>query len=297
MAVTQIRGNTQIKAGTITDTEINASAAIALSKLAEPVIQADGGQPFTADQPMGGFKITGLGAPSSGSDAATKTYVDNAIVGLLDIKGSTDASSNPNYPAALKGDTYIVTVAGKIGGASGRSVDVGDVYFATADNAGGTEASVGANWDILEHNLVGALLAANNLSDLANAGTARTNLGGTTVGSNIFTATNPSAIRFLRINADNSIDFLDAAAFRTAIGVSGGTEVKRETPSGTINGSNVTFTLANTPIAGSEEVFVNGSLLDAGSGNDYTISGDTITFATAPIGGGSPDKIRVNYTF
>lgn len=108
---------------------------------------------------------------------ATTAFVIAAITGLLDWKGDTDCSSNPNYPAASKGDAYIVTVAGKIGGASGKSVDIGDVFVAKADNAGGTEAAVGTSWFVLEHNLAGALLAANNLSDLASAGTARTNLG------------------------------------------------------------------------------------------------------------------------
>lgn len=110
------------------------------------------------------------------SQKATKAYVDTAVTGLLDFKGSTDASTNPNYPAASKGDSYVVSVAGKVGGASGKSVDVGDVYFATADNAGGTEASVGASWSVLEHNLQGALLSANNLSDVANAATAFGNI-------------------------------------------------------------------------------------------------------------------------
>lgn len=130
----------------------------------------------------------GLGSDTDGtlaanSDAlvatqkAVKTYVDNAVTGLFDFKGSTNTSGNPNYPAASKGDAYVVTVAGKIGGASGKSVDIGDVYVASADNAGGTEASVGFNWFVLEHNLVGALLSANNLSDLANVGTAQINLG------------------------------------------------------------------------------------------------------------------------
>ncbi len=107
---------------------------------------------------------------------AVKTYVDTAVTGLLDFKGSTDASANPNYPAASKGDAYVVSVAGKIGGASGKSVDVGDVYLAKADNAGGTEASVGTSWTVLEHNLVGALLSANNLSDVGNAATAFGNI-------------------------------------------------------------------------------------------------------------------------
>lgn len=74
----------------------------------------------------------------------------------LKLKGSTDCSANPNYPAALKGDSYRVSVAGKIGGASGVSVEVGDRYYALADNAGGTQASVGTSWDVLQGNIVGS---------------------------------------------------------------------------------------------------------------------------------------------
>lgn len=97
---------------------------------------------------------------------AVRGYVATAVTGLLDFKGSTDCSANPNYPAASKGDAYVVSVAGKIGGASGLSVDVGDVFAASADNAGGTQAGVGSSWFVLEHNLVGAALiaAANTFS-------------------------------------------------------------------------------------------------------------------------------------
>src|SRR6185436_11067451 len=108
---------------------------------------------------------------------AVYTAIALAVTGVIEFKGATDCSANPNYPAASKGDAYVVTVAGKIGGASGKSVDVGDFYIAAADNAGGTEASVGASWNVLEHNLAGALLSANNLSDLSNFTTARSNLG------------------------------------------------------------------------------------------------------------------------
>lgn len=111
---------------------------------------------------------------------AVKTYVDAAVTGLLDLKGTTNCSSDPDYPAASKGDYYVVIGSGHIGGASGTAVSVGDVYFAVADNAGGTQAAVGGSWDILVHASVaagGGLLAANNLSDVANTATSRTNLG------------------------------------------------------------------------------------------------------------------------
>lgn len=55
-----------------------------------------------------------------------------------------------------------------------------------------------------------------------------------------------------------------------------------ETPTGNVNGSNTTFTLANTPYSGSVRLVVNGMRMKEGSGNDYTISGATITMATAP---------------
>lgn len=50
------------------------------------------------------------------------------------------------------------------------------------------------------------------------AATGRTSLGGTTIGQNLFTLTNPSAVTFPRFNADNTISALSAADFRTAIG-------------------------------------------------------------------------------
>lgn len=55
-----------------------------------------------------------------------------------------------------------------------------------------------------------------------------------------------------------------------------------ETPSGSINGSNTSFTLAHSPNpAGSLALFKNGQKLEPG-GADYTLSGATITMTNAP---------------
>lgn len=56
------------------------------------------------------------------------------------------------------------------------------------------------------------------LVDDADAAAMRTTLGGTTVGQGLFTAANPGAIRWARVNADNSITLTDAATVRTDIG-------------------------------------------------------------------------------
>jgi hypothetical protein len=46
------------------------------------VIKKDGSVAFTAAQSMGGFKLTSVAAPTSGSDAANKSYVDSVAEGL-----------------------------------------------------------------------------------------------------------------------------------------------------------------------------------------------------------------------
>jgi hypothetical protein len=64
------------------------------------------------------------------------------------------------------------------------------------------------------------------------------------------------------------------------------TNLYQETPSGTVNGSNVTFTLAHTPASPTNvNLFMNGVQQQQGAGNDYTISGATITYLTAPNSG------------
>jgi len=58
--------------------------------------------------------------------------------------------------------------------------------------------------------------------------------------------------------------------------------IANEVPTGVINGANTDYTLANTPESGTVVVLLNGIQQQPGSGNDYILSGTTISFATAP---------------
>jgi len=132
-----------------------------------------GATTLTANNILVGNGTSAISAPYSvettltgGSSAlpradAVKTYVDNAIVSGISIndamifKGTIDCSANPNYPAADRGWVYKISVAGRIGGASGPVVEVNDTIICGTDStAAGTHASVGSNWNILQTNIV-----------------------------------------------------------------------------------------------------------------------------------------------
>lgn len=67
----------------------------------------------------------------------------------------------------------------------------------------------------------------------------------------------------------------------TISGGSGGTQVIGEVPSG----SGTTFTLAHTPLSGTLQLYRGGVRQQSGAGNDYTISGTTITFSVTVSAG------------
>lgn len=64
-------------------------------------------------------------------------------------------------------------------------------------------------------------------------------------------------------------------------GSGAGAESVEITPSGIINGVNTIFTLPSTPRTGAVKLFVNGMRMKSG-GEDYSISGITITMVSAP---------------
>lgn len=128
----------------------------------------------TLDAPV----ITGVAIVPNQSqgDNSTKpantAYVDAAVAAIIAasdamvFKGVIDASANPNYPAADRGDTYRISLAGKIGGGSGVNVEVGDLILCLTDStASGNQATVGTAWSIIQTNLDGAVIGPASVTD------------------------------------------------------------------------------------------------------------------------------------
>jgi hypothetical protein len=118
-----------------------AAASIALDRLAEAVIQADGGQAFTADQSMGGFKLTNLGTPTGALDATNKQYVDGVASGIdwkQSVRLATAAALPANTPA---GSGVGKTLTANANGA----LSVDGVAVAVADRVLVKNEAAGAN--------------------------------------------------------------------------------------------------------------------------------------------------------
>jgi len=162
-------------------------------------------------------------APSSGQipvgNAGGTAYVPQTLSGsgvtaTLSSAGVLTLSAIPN--ATLSNSS--ITIAGTstaLGGSITQDTITGlsttGLVSRTAANTLGIVTDNSSNWNTAFTDR----LKWDGGSTGLTAATGRTSLGGTTVGQNIFTLTNPSAITFLRINADNSVTAQTAANFKS----------------------------------------------------------------------------------
>jgi hypothetical protein len=202
---------------------------------------------------------TAISIPNSAT-TATALNTANAIV-ARDASGNFTAGT---ITATLSGNATNVTgtVAFANGGTGQTSRQAAMDALAGAVTAGqylrgdGTDvvmsAIQAADVPTLNQNTTGTAANVTGTVAIINGGTgattnsaARTNLGATTLGANLFTLTNVSAIAFPRFNADNTVSSLNAADFRTAIGAGAGT-VTSVAGTGTVSGLTLTGTVTST---------------------------------------------------
>lgn len=351
MPQTQINGETQIRAGSITGDRL---AAGTLSKASVGLGNVD--NTSDANKPVSTATQTALNAKQDTSqkgqangyaslDSGGKVPVAQLPNSIMEYQGTWNATTNTPVLAngtGNPGDVYRVTVAGT---ALSLTFDVGDYVIyngttweksdttdAVASVAGRTGNVVLTKTDVGLANVdnttdeakpvsTATQTALNAKENTVTAGTAaqyyrgdktfvtlnadvvpdgttnkaftateKTKLSGIATGA---TANDTDANLKNRANhtgtqlAATISDFSTAADARFVA-----KHVTRETPTGLLNGTNTSYVLAFTPVTGSEEVYLNGILQEPGSGNDYTISGATITYLAAPL---AADRIRVSY--
>jgi uncharacterized protein YoxC len=102
-----------------------------------------------------------------------------------------------------------------------------------------------------------------------------------------------SAITFTAGSVPQTSDYVRAYYRRSGPGTAASFN-DAELPSGTINGTNLTFTLAATPNpTASLTLFKNGVLLTQGA--DYVLSGATVTFANTTVAPQVGDSLTASY--
>lgn len=140
----------------------------------------------------------------------------------------------------------------------------------------------------LPHASLPTLLSGDIPANAANTSGTAANLSGTPAIPNGSTATTQTA-------GDSSTKLATTRYVDTAVAaISVPNFADNEVPSGTVNGSNPTFTLAHTPVSTSLSLYLNGVLQHAGAGNDYTIATNSITMLNVPQTG---DTLLANYRF
>lgn len=125
---------------------------------ASTLVERDVNGDFSANDVTGNSFIIGetQDGTTPTTHAASIAYVNSVVTSGMKLLGTIDCSLNPAYPAATVGDSYYVSVAGRIGGAGGEVVEVGDTIVCAVDNAGGDEATVGDDWFVIQANIQSA---------------------------------------------------------------------------------------------------------------------------------------------
>ena len=165
---------------------------------------------YPASNPAGYTSNVGTVTSVSGTGTVSGLSLSGTVTSTGSLTLSGTLAVLPSNFASQAANTVLAAPNGAAGVPTFRAIVAADIPTLN-QNTTGTAS-----------NVTGIVAVANGGTGASVAGTARTNLGATTVGSNFFTVTNPSAITFARVNADNTVSLLDAATFRTAIGAGTG---------------------------------------------------------------------------
>jgi hypothetical protein len=269
---------------------------------------ARGGTGIDGSTAANGSLLIGNGA---GYTLATLTGTANQIT-VTNAAGSITLSISTGYigqtsittlGTVTAGTWSATTIAANRGGTGQTSYAIGDLLYADTASTLAKLADV-ATGNALISGGVGVAPAwgkiglTTHISGTLAIGNGGTGVSGTPTNGQLLIG-NGSGYTIANLSAGTGISITNGAgtislAVNSATFIAVANYVVRETPSGTVNGTNATFTLAATPVAGTEQVYVNGIQQNSGAGNDYTISTNTITFLAGAIPQ-TGDVIKVTY--
>lgn len=250
MAITQLRGSSQIQNQTLTR-----------DKLVADFLE---GSDLNLTNGADNATITGLKDGSNPRDAATYGQLEALAQSLAaalvyrgtlaagaDLSGNTTGNAYLDATAGLKkGDLFIISGNGTItDGTNTLAVNTGDHLIANKEIAADAAIDVSADFDKVDNTEADDILRESDIVD---------NLSSTSI-------VDPLSANQGRV-LGNRVTAIEAF----------GIPVYNETP--TVTHNSPTITLANTPIGGSQQVYLNGVRQAPGASNDYTITGNTVTF-------------------
>ena len=235
--------------------------------------------------------IVQTGGVIIGSNPVTTAPADTTTIPITDVVGlSNELAMRPMIGATFADSrAAVIDATGAIDGAAGNSSDCVHVD-GTSGSCGGSAANIFVDGETPS----GAINSSNTQFTLANTPVASTSVSlwrnGLFQRYGVDFSVSGSTIAFLLTPPQTGDVVL--ASYRTGT-MTGVNFVDAETPAGTANGTNSTFTLANTPNpAASVAVYLNGMRMALNI--DYTLSGSTITFLPVSLPQ-SGDTLAVSY--
>lgn len=240
--------------------------------------------------------VTALGNTVSGI-SSTVTGLSNTVNGMTStISGlSTTVASNSSSLTSLTNN--VGSVSGTVSGLSTSLTNLTNTVNGLTATVNTLTTSGSSAVFVDSQSPSGAIDGNNTVFNLASSPSPVSSLAlyrnGLLQASGVDYTLSGAVVTFLSGSTPKPSDVLQVFYRVPGAGTSN-TMVDAELPSGTINGTNLAFTLANAPNPSvSLKLYKNGLLLS--QNGDYTISGSTITFASQAATPQSGDSLLASY--